>query len=51
LRAGTAWTNTWAVIVDQFEEGGFGQSGLGRLNALPGLEEFHEYKTYAQVVP
>jgi betaine-aldehyde dehydrogenase len=50
LRAGTVWTNTWAVVVDQFEEGGFGQSGLGRLNGLRGLEEFQEYKTYAQVV-
>jgi betaine-aldehyde dehydrogenase len=50
LRAGTVWTNTWALVVDQFEEGGFGQSGLGRLNGLRGLEEFQEYKTYAQVV-
>jgi len=50
LRAGTVWTNTWAVVVDQFEEGGFGQSGLGRLNGFRGLEEFQEYKTYAQVV-
>jgi acyl-CoA reductase-like NAD-dependent aldehyde dehydrogenase len=50
LRAGTVWTNTWAVVVDQFEEGGFGQSGLGRLNGLRGLQEFQEYKTYAQVV-
>jgi betaine-aldehyde dehydrogenase len=50
LKAGTVWTNTWAVVVDQFEEGGFGQSGLGRLNGLRGLEEFQEYKTYAHVV-
>jgi betaine-aldehyde dehydrogenase len=50
LRAGTVWTNAWAIVVDQFEEGGFGQSGLGRLNGLRGLEEFQEYKTYAQVV-
>ncbi|MFC5105126.1 aldehyde dehydrogenase family protein [Kibdelosporangium philippinense] len=49
LRAGTVWTNTWALVVDQFEEGGFKQSGLGRLNGLRGLEEFQEYKTYAQV--
>jgi acyl-CoA reductase-like NAD-dependent aldehyde dehydrogenase len=48
LRAGTVWTNTWAVVVDQFEEGGFGQSGLGRLNGLRGLAEFQEDKTYAQ---
>jgi betaine-aldehyde dehydrogenase len=49
LRAGTVWTNAWAVVVDQFEEGGFGQSGVGRLNGLRGLEEFQEYKTYAQI--
>src|SRR6266487_3678220 len=50
LRAGTVWTNTWGLVADQFEEGGFGQSGLGRLNGLRGLEEFQEYKTYAQIV-
>ncbi len=50
LKAGTVWTNTWAVVVDQFEEGGFKQSGVGRLNGLRGLEEFQEHKTYAQVV-
>jgi acyl-CoA reductase-like NAD-dependent aldehyde dehydrogenase len=50
LAAGTVWTNAWAVVVDQFEEGGFKQSGVGRLNGLRGLEEFQEYKTYAQIV-
>jgi betaine-aldehyde dehydrogenase len=50
LRAGTVWTNTWAIVADQFEEGGFGQSGLGRLNGLGGLAEFQENKTYAQIV-
>lgn len=50
LKAGTVWTNTWAVVVDQFEEGGFKQSGLGRLNGLQALAEFQEYKTYAQQV-
>ncbi|WP_193043294.1 aldehyde dehydrogenase family protein [Mycolicibacterium baixiangningiae] len=49
LRAGTVWTNTWALVADQFEEGGFKQSGVGRLNGLRGLEEFQEYKTYVQV--
>lgn len=46
LQAGTVWTNTWAVVVDQFEEGGFKQSGLGRLNGLRGLAEFQETKHY-----
>jgi acyl-CoA reductase-like NAD-dependent aldehyde dehydrogenase len=50
LKAGTVWTNAWAIVADQFEEGGFKQSGVGRLNGLRGLEEFQEYKTYAQIV-
>ncbi|WP_433579495.1 aldehyde dehydrogenase family protein [Nocardia brasiliensis] len=44
LQAGTVWTNTWAVVVDQFEEGGFKQSGMGRLNGLRALAEFQEIK-------
>jgi len=31
LQAGTVWTNTWAAINDGFAEGGFKQSGAGRL--------------------
>jgi acyl-CoA reductase-like NAD-dependent aldehyde dehydrogenase len=50
LRAGTVWANAWAIVVDQFEEGGFKQSGVGRLNGLRALEEFQEFKTFAQVV-
>jgi acyl-CoA reductase-like NAD-dependent aldehyde dehydrogenase len=50
LRAGTVWANAWAIVVDQFEEGGFKQSGIGRLNGLRALEEFQEHKTFAQVV-
>ncbi|WP_350276434.1 aldehyde dehydrogenase family protein [Kribbella sp. HUAS MG21] len=48
LHAGTVWTNTWAVVVDEYEEGGFNQSGIGRLNGIRALEEFQEIKTYAQ---
>ncbi|MFI6276943.1 aldehyde dehydrogenase family protein [Streptomyces sp. NPDC050988] len=44
IKAGTVWTNTWAVVHDQFEEGGFRQSGMGRLNGVRGLEEFQETK-------
>lgn len=50
LLAGTVWTNSWAVVVDQFEEGGFRQSGLGRLNGERGLAEFQETKTYVHAV-
>jgi acyl-CoA reductase-like NAD-dependent aldehyde dehydrogenase len=51
LDVGTVWTNTWAAVVDQFEEGGFKQSGVGRLNGLRSIEEFLETKTLLQVVP
>ncbi|MER8073410.1 aldehyde dehydrogenase family protein [Streptomyces sp. NPDC094034] len=51
LRAGTVWTNTWAVIHDQFEEGGFKQSGVGRLNGIRGIEEFQETKHLVHVAP
>ena len=51
LDAGTVWTNTWAAVVDQFEEGGFKQSGVVRLNGLRSLEEFLETKTLLHVVP
>jgi acyl-CoA reductase-like NAD-dependent aldehyde dehydrogenase len=44
IKAGTVWTNTWAVVHDMFEEGGFKQSGMGRLNGVRGLEEFQETK-------
>ena len=35
---------------DQFEEGGYKQSGLGRLNGRRALEEFQEYKHVVQVI-
>ncbi|CAM3110606.1 aldehyde dehydrogenase family protein [Prescottella defluvii] len=50
LDAGTVWTNGWAVVLDQFEEGGYKQSGLGRLNGRRALEEFQEYKHVVQVI-
>lgn len=44
IEAGTVWTNAWAQIFDQFEEGGFKKSGVGRLNGPGGLAEFQEVK-------
>ncbi|MFC5947459.1 aldehyde dehydrogenase family protein [Pseudonocardia lutea] len=44
LEAGTVWVNNWAVVHDEFEEGGYKQSGLGRLNGLAAMEDFTEYK-------
>jgi len=39
----------WAAIHDRFEEGGFNQSGIGRLRATRGMEEFQETKTCVHV--
>ena len=44
IQAGTIWVNDWAVMRDEFEEGGYKQSGLGRLRGLASLEQFVEYK-------
>jgi acyl-CoA reductase-like NAD-dependent aldehyde dehydrogenase len=51
IKAGTVWTNTWAIISDRFEEGGFKQSGIGRLRGAHGIEEFQEIKTYVHLAP
>lgn len=47
LDAGSVWVNDWARVFDGTEEGGFKQSGLGRLNGLAALEDFVEYKHIA----
>ena len=47
LDVGTVWVNDWAVVHDEFEEGGFKQSGRGRLNGLAAMEDFVEYKHIA----
>lgn len=44
IEAGTVWVNDWAAMRDEFEEGGFKQSGRGRLRGLAQLEDFLEYK-------
>ncbi|MDV7353684.1 aldehyde dehydrogenase family protein [Rhodococcus oxybenzonivorans] len=51
IDAGTIWTNTWAMIFDQMEEGGFKQSGVGRLHGIRALEEFQEIKHYVHPSP
>ncbi|WXL27669.1 aldehyde dehydrogenase family protein [Ectopseudomonas mendocina] len=45
--AGTVWINDWAVVYDEIEEGGFKQSGQGRLNGVAALDDFIEYKHIA----
>ena len=49
LDAGTVWINGWAALSDQFEEGGFKQSGQGRMRGLAVLDDFLEYKHLAFV--
>jgi len=49
LQVGTVWINGWAAIYDEFEEGGFKQSGIGRLNGTSALDLFLEYKHIAFV--
>lgn len=44
IMAGTVWINDWVVMRDEFEEGGYKQSGRGRLRGLASLEDFLEYK-------
>lgn len=45
LEAGTVWINNWAIVYDETEEGGYKQSGLGRLNGVSSLDDFVEYRT------
>ena len=45
IEAGTVWINNWAVVYDESEEGGYKQSGLGRLNGASAIEDFVEYRT------
>ena len=47
IDAGTIWVNDWAVVWDEFEEGGFKGSGNGRLNGLTAIDDFLEYKHVA----
>ncbi len=47
LDAGTVWINAWAAVADQFEEGGFKQSGQGRMRGLAVIDDFLEYKHIA----
>ena len=51
LRAGTVWTNTWAAINDGFAEGGYKQSGIGRLRGPLAITEFQEAKTVVHSIP
>lgn len=47
LEAGTVWINDWAKVYDEFEEGGYKHSGLGRLNGPSAIDDFVEIKHIA----
>jgi betaine-aldehyde dehydrogenase len=51
LQAGTVWTNAWAAINDGFAEGGYKQSGIGRLRGPLAITEFEEAKTVVHSIP
>jgi betaine-aldehyde dehydrogenase len=51
IHAGTIWTNTWAAINDGFAEGGYKQSGIGRLRGPLAITEFEEAKTVVHAIP
>ena len=51
IQAGTVWTNTWAQLDDGFAEGGYKQSGIGRLRGPLAITEFQEAKTVVQSIP
>ncbi len=49
LDAGHICINEWAGMQVEFEEGGFKDSGQGRLGGLAGIDDFLEYKQILQV--
>ena len=51
IQAGTVWTNAWADMDDGFAEGGFKQSGIGRLRGPLAITEFQEAKTVVHAFP
>jgi betaine-aldehyde dehydrogenase len=51
IKAGTVWTNTWAALNDGFAEGGYKQSGIGRLRGPLAIADFQEAKTVVHSIP
>ena len=44
LEAGSVWINDWAKLHDQFEEGGYKGSGVGRMRGFAVIDDFIEFK-------
>ena len=51
IQAGTIWTNAWAELNHGFAEGGYKQSGVGRLRGPLAITEFQEAKTVVHSIP
>jgi len=51
IQFGTVWTNAWGAINDGFAEGGFKQSGIGRLRGPLAIADFQEAKTVVHSIP
>jgi betaine-aldehyde dehydrogenase len=45
IEARTVWLNNWAIVYDETEEGGYKQSGVGRLNGVSSIDDFLEFRT------
>jgi len=43
--------NAWAALNDGFAEGGYKQSGIGRLRGPLAIADFQEAKTVVHVIP
>lgn len=44
IRSGTVWLNSHLKLLAEAKTGGYGQSGLGRLHGVEGLNDFPETK-------
>ena len=51
IQAGTIWTNSWSELNDGFAEGGYKQSGIGRLRGPLAITDFQEAKTVVHNIP
>lgn len=51
VSAAAIWINTWALISEHFEQGGFKASGLGYLCGPHAIETFQQLKVYSESTP
>jgi betaine-aldehyde dehydrogenase len=51
IAAAGIWVNTWALLSEHFEQGGFKASGYGYLCGPRAIEEFQILKIYSEMTP